>query len=982
MKIQRFLVKGLISALLMLFIVSTTRAEVSFNQARGIYAATKDRYKYISPFWAMVAVHSGLLEHIRFFGFYKRDIDQKYDEALLGEDGEKDSIAELLLKLFPSPDGRQFVANGYDDFFKELSEPKNLVQINNIIAILLGEENRQKEEEDRKKKQEQLDNRRKNKREKKKEASEKRKNKLDPTKLDQGYKKEEEARKKREIARKEAAEAQKQKKEELEQLEINRNKEVKDHRKNEEEIIKKEAARKKREIASKKKKISLIIQTFTKKGGAEGLSSLLVDAYEQQVKYANPKNIHQQRYPQDIVIISLLSFVVKVAKDKNYLIDSLPLFFDKDKIVKIDLSPFTKEEYLFYKANEPLLDQIIQNSELKDENIELTFLMAKGFDFYDRIVVEPITFIHDRVFIEKATRSFSDCGETALRNFFMLLLSAGNSGIVPDSSLDSLEDKILDYNSSINAEQLNGYRPYTKFKEFINNHRDIKEGTSETVHNAWAEVVANLNEDLPAEGINRVQYGNKTTETPQEVYEIICYSPVAAATGIINMFNVIARIIPDEVLKESWPTNEEERYELVSKKLDRLCALFSRDGIELSWENLTTSNTTINSEFTSIIFIINDQKAFEWSFEKIDNRIGHFNITRVDVPDEDWRTKFSYHDFQYQYPNDWIASLFPRGLDVEQEKQYAEKFPIIVIYNSSLRTSEGINRTIEIMLNKKMKHFYPLISRWTHQSVQPDSPILFINIIDFLGKLSEQLKGIEIEEKEKEKEKEVIEEKIVIDKVIENTIDIANQKGMLQHNIVVLALGNHHLNAAKLLINHRANLTATAENGNSPLHFVVLKENMEMLDILISSGVDIDAQNKYGQTPLHFAITTDNEMIIERLISAGADIEVLDNYGRSYLDLAAVGPHLEAVKILLKYYTNVNSVNQSGATPLILITQALGNIYEEKYIEIIKLLIKAGAEINAKDNFGLTGLDYAEEKEHQKIQKFLISHGAKRGREL
>ena len=47
--------------------------------------------------------------------------------------------------------------------------------------------------------------------------------------------------------------------------------------------------------------------------------------------------------------------------------------------------------------------------------------------------------------------------------------------------------------------------------------------------------------------------------------------------------------------------------------------------------------------------------------------------------------------------------------------------------------------------------------------------------------------------------------------------------------------------------------------------------------------------------------------------------------------------------------------------------------------ELIRFLLSKGININAKDNFGKTPLDYAEKTE---IKQLLISHGAKNGKDL
>lgn len=135
-------------AIIILVAPVPTKAEIPFTHAKGVYEGTKDEYKHISPFWGMVALHGKMLKQIRFFGPYKKatktiqDPDRPdlpartitQDEAI----DSNDQIAKLILALFPSPDGEQFVPNTRrDDAVGDLS--RDLSKINGIIEILLSE---------------------------------------------------------------------------------------------------------------------------------------------------------------------------------------------------------------------------------------------------------------------------------------------------------------------------------------------------------------------------------------------------------------------------------------------------------------------------------------------------------------------------------------------------------------------------------------------------------------------------------------------------------------------------------------------------------------------------------------------------------------------------------------------------------------------------------------------------------------------------
>lgn len=131
--------------------------------------------------------------------------------------------------------------------------------------------------------------------------------------------------------------------------------------------------------------------------------------------------------------------------------------------------------------------------------------------------------------------------------------------------------------------------------------------------------------------------------------------------------------------------------------------------------------------------------------------------------------------------------------------------------------------------------------------------------------------------------------------------------------------------------------------------------------------------------------------IAKALLVAGADPNVLvDTTIGSPLHLAANGPPLEMVRLLLDYHADPNLKNARGGTPLH--TAARGGSKD-----VVDLLLERGANPNAIDEFGMTPLHEAidgaglyadlstgedgklfkdEPHEYEEIVDALIGHGA------
>ena len=100
-------------------------------------------------------------------------------------------------------------------------------------------------------------------------------------------------------------------------------------------------------------------------------------------------------------------------------------------------------------------------------------------------------------------------------------------------------------------------------------------------------------------------------------------------------------------------------------------------------------------------------------------------------------------------------------------------------------------------------------------------------------------------------------------------------------------------------------------------------------------------------------------------LNLGLDINTLLD-GFTPLHLAAYGDNMELAKLLIDSGADLEAKNENGETPLHL--AAWGD-----NIEIAKFLIDSGADVNAKTNYGFTPLHRAYS---QKMKALLREHGA------
>ncbi len=126
------------------------------------------------------------------------------------------------------------------------------------------------------------------------------------------------------------------------------------------------------------------------------------------------------------------------------------------------------------------------------------------------------------------------------------------------------------------------------------------------------------------------------------------------------------------------------------------------------------------------------------------------------------------------------------------------------------------------------------------------------------------------------------------------------------------------------------------------------KEKEESL--LENSYKNIYARDENGRTALHYAV---DAKTVRLLVEKGANVNAEDVKGYTALHLAVTEKRLEIVKELIKSGADVNAEEYGNKC----IPLHLACMVGEK--EIVEELVKAGGEIEQADKFGMTAMDYA-----------------------
>ncbi|XP_053696786.1 NF-kappa-B inhibitor cactus isoform X2 [Sabethes cyaneus] len=177
------------------------------------------------------------------------------------------------------------------------------------------------------------------------------------------------------------------------------------------------------------------------------------------------------------------------------------------------------------------------------------------------------------------------------------------------------------------------------------------------------------------------------------------------------------------------------------------------------------------------------------------------------------------------------------------------------------------------------------------------------------------------------------------------------------------------------------------DEGDTYLHLAVIHKATEVACKLIRIAPRpwLDLQNDFGQTPLHLSVLTAQPRIVRRLVLAGAELGVRDVEGNTALHLACLNSHTDCARELLTPLSPLELQQSNPALPAsVKIPQDLEQwnhngkrcvhiAAERSNIEILRYLVNAGANINARDGkAGLTPLHIAVESGNESVMNFLL----------
>ncbi len=228
---------------------------------------------------------------------------------------------------------------------------------------------------------------------------------------------------------------------------------------------------------------------------------------------------------------------------------------------------------------------------------------------------------------------------------------------------------------------------------------------------------------------------------------------------------------------------------------------------------------------------------------------------------------------------------------------------------------------------------------------------------------------------------------------------------------LMFAAREDDLDSAKLLAGAGAELNARGGDGKDALSIAFFDGSYDVADFLIDSHANVNQQDAQRFTPLFWAVdrrnmetapnfpwmvTRDPFPLIRKLLDAGADPNVVINstprarmregsprlvYATAIMRAAFSGD-IELVKLLLAHGADPKIISSDRETTLM---AASGTGFINGYhrlrpaaerLEVVKLLVDLGEDVNAADSYGITPLMVAANLGDLNVVKYLVGKGA------
>ena len=196
---------------------------------------------------------------------------------------------------------------------------------------------------------------------------------------------------------------------------------------------------------------------------------------------------------------------------------------------------------------------------------------------------------------------------------------------------------------------------------------------------------------------------------------------------------------------------------------------------------------------------------------------------------------------------------------------------------------------------------------------------------------------------------------------------------------LMLAVREGHVEVVSYLLNHGADVTKHNHSRDTALHFAAQWGRLEIVLMLLNKGAELDQENNDHHTPLVVSVLKNNHDVMLHLIASGADVAQLArstyegrDLGREALSHVIAHKHIKLAKNFITEGIGIEGLLSTSPPMTALMWTA-----QEGYDSLTEKLILRGVNINYQNpDHGCTALHYASHAGQLEIVKLLLNKGA------
>ena len=212
-------------------------------------------------------------------------------------------------------------------------------------------------------------------------------------------------------------------------------------------------------------------------------------------------------------------------------------------------------------------------------------------------------------------------------------------------------------------------------------------------------------------------------------------------------------------------------------------------------------------------------------------------------------------------------------------------------------------------------------------------------------------------------------DKEIVRALLENGGNL-NSTNITGCNPLITAINDNRIEIVELLLEFGANVNQRNPLSNlAPIHYSVREGFVEITELLLVNGANANAQEPNGVTPIIIASHRGNFAITKLLIDYDANVNVTygdfqTNFAVTSLHNAVMKQHDETVDLLIKSGANINARTNTKVTPILI---AAGTNSAKN----LNLLLQYGADKDIRDVTGMTPFEYSLREKYLGIMKMI-----------